>query len=711
MISAWDNAHLAHIAVIMDLKGISEDGAIYKFHKPMVWFNLEENRRQYEGKYRGLTGANVIGPGGFGEMLLGIPGVAGLSASQRRTVGNQAGVEPGVREHQETAPTPALSPFGIEEHEGFSNAEGEAALLFKPYDRAVGRLNVKLQNSDKKSPYQSVIVGGDFALDLEAARRDGLMLYNNCGPADLKIERVSPEDKETFVYTRRPNVYVYFSDKFAPETLDSERFQLTYPAPGHGELMPVDVRMYRRDTSAWIQPTEDLMGGVRYTARIKVGDDGVLDRGGNPIPDENGTGWYTWTFTTRPDLDPDQNSPPGTENLACQVYQTVRDAPLIADKPAVARIYANWKRHPEVHPDAQLREFVGQVKLLNGATEVASVSKRFVRPDLWASEGIKESAAEDTANLFFTPPPRLPSSLRVKLEMPKDPGDAAPPTAWSRCSTPVWPLTPEITVQWYIVNVNQWNSLDVEDQVKPFVEGIVEEARVLATQLFPVSSVKMKFSGVMPYPPMIPDRWNGIHLNCDRNCVNEWISPYWPEHSVQSMTAGLDYDPSATMTLLIMPARNADPANSVTEISGGAAVKRIGEGAPGKIIFAFETNPDYRERYVYGVVHEMGHALWLEHLPWIETEFAQGESKRVRDAAWANNNRPAFWYAGIDGFHIAPDGKSGKNKSSTEGNEESTWMSPLMYPSTMKVKDISIARHHYLQLMKTWEANGGISKP
>ncbi len=717
MFSAWDNANLAHLAFIVDLKGIREGGAIYTFDKPGVWLNLEAADRAYARNKSLMTGAHVIGPAGIGSMLQGLPNVADLTVDQRRAIANQAGVEPSASQPGDPVPVAASSPFGLDDHEGFRTEEGQAGLLFIPHDRAVGRLEVKVRNSDRKSPYQTMLVHGDFALDLESARRDGVLLYDACGPADLQIEKVSPDDGETFLYGRTPNVSVYFSDRYAADSLNGETFQLTYPAPGLGEPVPVPVKLFRNEKSAWIRPTTDLLGGVRYTARVKVGEGGVLDRGGNPIPDENGTGWYTWSFTTRPDFIPDGNSPAGGENISCHVFQTVRDAPLIAGKPALARIHADWRRHPEVHHDAQIEEFTARVALTEGGADTVTETVRFVRRDLWASRGIDPSKAQHTANLFFTPRANLPKSLRVRFEMPKDPGDAVAPTQWTSCSTPIWKLSPKVTVQWYIVNVNQWNEVDVDTAVKPWVERVIEQSRVLATQLFPVSSVEMRFAGVMPYPPMIPDRRKGIHLNCDDKCVDEWVSPYWPTHSVQAAVAGLDYDPSATMTILIMPAREADSVAGVTEISGGGAKQRVGIDGPAKIIFAFEDNPAYFDRYVFGLVHEMGHALWLEHLPYIDdtsavdARFSQAATKDVRDAAWANNDKAAFQYAGIEGFLVATDGQGGKNKSSTEGNEESGWLSTLMYPSSMLVKDIFIARHHYLQLMRTWEQNGGVSKP
>lgn len=712
MFSAFDDAHLAHLNFIVDLERVVPDGARYTVDVPGVWLNLEPTAARYRHNKSLLSGAHGMDLGGLGEMLQGLPGVAGLTPQQRQTIAGAAGVEPDARERLPESPTPSRSPFGFDDGEHFRAAAGQAELTFIPYDRATGRIEATLNNASGRSPYRSVQLNGDFALDLESARRDGVMRYDECGSGDLTIEQVSPDDQETFVVGRRPNVTAYFSDRYDVATLNADTFQLTYPEPGHGNLAQVDVRVHRRDTSAWIKPEQDLLGGVRYTARIKTGEGGVLSRSGQPVPDENGTGWYTWSFTTRLDFVPRDDSAPGTDNIGCHVFQTVRDAPLIAGKPSVARIYANWTRHPEVHPDAQVDRFTAHVALRNGPQQLATGMKTFVRPDLWDAEGVDEAKADHTANLFFTPWKDMPASVEAVVTLPEDPGDAVPPVHFVKCPTPIWALAPTMTVQWFLINVNAWNAIDVEAEVRPWVESIMTSAEALAQQLFPVASVSFEYGGIMPFNPTnLRDRLNDLHLNCHVVVCGDAIMQYWQDSPIVSAIAGVDYDPAATMIIGILPGNPADPTANVQELRGGRMFQPVDVDGPARLVFALEDEAAYRERYVTGVVHEMGHALWLDHVPWIETEFQQNEAARVRNEAWANGNQPAFWYAGIEGFRIALDGSSGVNKSSTEGNEESAWLAPLMYPATLPAKDIFIARHHYLQLMDAWQAQGRIAKP
>ncbi len=45
------------------------------------------------------------------------------------------------------------------------------------------------------------------------------------------------------------------------------------------------------------------------------------------------------------DFEPKAGKP---QNLSCDVYQEVRDAPLLVGQPAVAVVYADWRKHESV---------------------------------------------------------------------------------------------------------------------------------------------------------------------------------------------------------------------------------------------------------------------------------------------------------------------------------------------------------------------------
>ncbi|MFT5434509.1 MAG: PKD repeat protein, partial [Myxococcota bacterium] len=160
LFTAWDNANLAHLGVIFDLKRVDPEGAVYTFDKPRVWLNLESNPQAYEQQKRLMSEGNVMG--GISGQLLAIPGVAELNEEQLRGLGNQVGIQPGVVEPSQPIPVASSSPFGIEDHEGFQTESGTAGLMFIPRDRAAGRFAVQLRNSDRRSLYQSMALEGEF---------------------------------------------------------------------------------------------------------------------------------------------------------------------------------------------------------------------------------------------------------------------------------------------------------------------------------------------------------------------------------------------------------------------------------------------------------------------------------------------------------------------------------------------------------------------
>ena len=547
-----------------------------------------------------------------------------------------------------------------------------------PRERAIATFDLSLANTDKDSPYPSITFKGEFAMDLAAAQRDGIFLWNQCGPAMLEVEHVAPDEDERHAWRRRPRIRVRFSEAFDVATLDEATFQLTYPDAASGEPVPVDVRLHRSAKRATIKPLEDLWGGVTYTARIKAGEEGVRGRNGAFLEDEDGSGWYTWKFTTRLDLEPE---PGESENLSCHVIQTVRDAPLIPGKPAVTRVYAHWNERPEVMPGAQMQEMTARVILYNGDTEVASVAHRFVRPDLWESRGVNQKAADHTANIFWTPDESIGSSVRVAIEVQRKPDEEHKKTYWTRCPTTMWEFEPELTYEYYTLAVNGWENDEEAAAAEALVGRIAIEAETLVEQMYPLRHVYSRPGGILRRPLL--DRFDGP---CDGECAANLVTHHAGGSQADIIIAFLPHD----------------------DLNGGGhAWSSLGQGGPAVVVITASGEPAYQDRYVESVVHEIGHTLWLQHLPFVDR--AERESLvSQRDRAWTNGGQPTHWHEGIEGFRIARDGKHGWNKSSTEGNEEGSWLTPLMFPGTIPYRETFIVRHQYLSTMEAIESRGGI---
>ncbi len=690
LLTAWDPSHLASVAVILDLPGLPDGkGARYTFRPGRVDLNFDATAERYAFTRRGLL------QGFAGSTLaerLSLPGSV-LPEETRKAMGETIGIEPAPpAAPADPRPAPAVSPLGLDDHEGFRASSGKVELTFVPRDRATASFDLTLTNLDRKSPYQVLSFEGSFALDLAAARRDGVMLYDRCKPAAFAIEEVQPEPGTRHSHTDDRRVSVRFSADLDPATLNEGTFQLTWPDTS-GNLVPVEARVHRRGSRALLVPTRPLRGGVRHTARVKTGPDGVRSRGGVPLEDSDGSGWRTWDFTTRVDF---VSKPGSADNLSCHVFQTVRDAPLVAGKPTVARIYADWTDHPDVLPDAQVREFTARVILREtigtGSPETASAFHRFVRPNLRKAYGVSSAKAEHTANVFFTPGPSTPASLTVGLEVPQSPSASHGEAYWTRCATPMWEHAPTLKVRTYMLAINAWADEETRARFLPVAADILAEAERYAEQLFPFRSVKFEDGGVLsipvyrepgdPPPPPI----------CDADCAAGIL---------RLETSGAPAD----VVIGLMPASKS--------YMGGGAVTKIGEQkAPAIIRLTLDDVPEHRDRWVFAVVHEIAHTLGLEHLPYLKVGPDAGNERSILEAlrnhSWANGGKPVHWYEGIEGFRIDRDGRSGHNKSSVEGNAEGSWLVPLMFPTSMYYRDAFIVRHQYFDLQ---ERIGAWKKP
>lgn len=464
MLTAWDPELLARVHLLVDLPQLSPDRGRYRVSAPRFTLFADESSEAYLHEYR-QSGLNER----LGS-LLGAIDFGGVTQGQvnRRLRGTEAGVQIGPREEQQIDGGAVVDASSlVTESEWYAAVGGAIEIALTPYQRAVGLVDLSLEGGtfeDRKAcrgnryaegTCKTLQFDGRFALDLRAAPRDGVVQYEGCLDSDFAIRGVyGPEPGERHVLTRRPRVGVSFTSDVDPETLDASSFQLTYP-DREGRPVPLDVRILRDDDDATIKPVEELWAGVRYTARVRTGEDGVRGLNGGALVDEDGTGWKeVLDFWTRLDFVPDEGS---GEGLSCHVYQAVRDAPLVVGKPAVARIDADWRENPHVHEDAQLATLPARVVLqqwsTDGMTEPAGVEHEFVRPEA-GSTGAESGLGGDTALLPFTPDRSTPATLGVTLEVDR----GTETNRWwpyyrTVCSTPVWKHEPLLRLAFYAIDL------------------------------------------------------------------------------------------------------------------------------------------------------------------------------------------------------------------------------------------------------------------
>ncbi len=715
LMTAWDPQQLLVVTLMADLPGAAIGEGRYELKEGeystrarYAQLSVQPSAEEYQTWYD----SNGSGRQGLGSFALGharpvldrergegwegeIPGDetggddAWMSTINRVLRTSGAGfVQLGPREEQTFAGPPvATSPFGEQDPYGFEGRGGTVDLFLAPQDRLEGSFSVSL--TDPSTPSRGTVsVAGEFVLNLVTAPRDGLVMYQ-CGADTFEVTGVAPAgDREI---GQRASVGVSFSGDVDPNSVDPWTFEVGYPDDS-GNFVPVAGRRLTDQRGIWFVPDAPWLSGVRHTARVKTGEHGVVSRGGAQLFDADGDGWYQWDFWTQIDFDAALG-----HHLACHLFQPVRDAPLVAGKPAVARVYAHWENHERVAVQAQRRQFEARVVGRDGGAAAGlSVLHTFVRPDLWEHVGLDQAAAEHTANLFGIVPAsdeRLPIRLRVQVRRGE---------TWSNrysvsCPAEMWDHAPVLTFDWYLAPLGRFGApaatggrpvnaglivpLEIRQaEAIEISEGVAAAAADLIRQQFPFVEVRSRYRGIAPLvaPELGPDGLQCLAGTQNQRCVLEALLP-------------LTESGGADLIVYFGPAEVLGGGGSKREIDGAAGTK-------GLVAMGIADDPQTTSWATMGLAHEIGHTLGLEHKPFLGSAYdPEVVSRHVLKAQ--RDGGLHFEHEGIEGFRLALDGSTGWNKSSSEGNGESPMLAPLMFPITLAPEEVFIARDHYFQLL------------
>jgi PKD repeat protein len=684
MFTVWDPALLGYGLFVLDMKSLTADGGIYTYSNPSAALVFYPRGEHYELKQRSFNPSGLAGLGGLvARMTGGSEELAGEVGKQMPFIGTKA------REPRDLGPPAATSPFGLDD--GSANygwQSGTLEMTFLPGRFARGTINAMFDTKDEDAPNDGapISVSGGFAIDLEAARRDGIVNYEGCAAEPLEITSRWPKEDAKHFSIRRPPMRVRFNQDIDPESISDTTIQVGYNGP-QGQFQAVAGRRLISEETVRFVPDEPLLGGVRYTVRVKTGDDGVRGKSGSKFeevadPVTTDPEWTGWRFSTKLDFIPESDE---SELLSCHTFQTARDVPLIVGKPAFARIYANWKQYDQVALDDQTEKFRARVTLPDAAGgELTSVWHEFIRPDAWARHGIRRERMQHTAQLPFTPYEGMGPGPTVSLEVAVGPGEEPRNVYRARCAAEPWTEQPTLTVDTFFLKIGDFADEEQLNQVTPLVRDLVSRARTFAWQNFPVKEIEFSVPRFVD-PPIIPQWLPG----CGQGC---WLEgPGDDERLLNWIWGGLEEWLSAQS--------NADIIAVVGPHAifggGGTAFVRLPQGQA-RLATSISLEAAYFDRYVHSFVHEIGHTLTLEHIPTVS------KPERTRLTALRNGDVP-LKFQGIEGLRMSRDGQVAWNKSSEEGNEEGPWLTPLMYPATISTDQNFISRPQYRRIQKFFE--------
>ncbi len=553
----------------------------------------------------------------------------------------------------------------------------------------------------------------------------------------LRVVENTPENEHENVNFVTPGIGWEFNEPVSTASLKENFTVITKDASGDSIEVPGTV-IDEGSNRFSFQPEAPLESGVMYEARIVGGPDGLRARSG----DIRLAADHWWRFTTlidlenHADLSPDFSSQMGSasageEPIEVHVFQTVRDAPLVMGKPAMARIYVNWEAHEHIHPDWQPTSYEAEIDLDVDSPQNWRVNPQrggwvdgdvvsVVRPDQF-TDGVRRQAGH-TINVFGWTPQETggTSTLEARLR-PHDPypRPLEPQDVIGEREVAHWYADPApLVFRYTFLKAGSWKD-GVPDADRGKAERAVRLAEAFAVQTMPVKEAH----GI--YVNRDTDRDD---TNSNRSAViaaieaaviaaeleadlRDWYAESYPDSPIDTVWA----DESLIGSFLAEDGRetvNLEAFKNTIQIVREDVMEFV--GSPDDIVVVFypsdflgfgrNTNSglihdprrgvgmpiaDFLSADVtaMGLVHEFGHYFGLDHRP-------QSGLKRSAVAGDVDMT--------IEGFRLSPDGMSGANKSGIEGNAEvANILLPLMWPGVEERNKAWVNNDDYQILMRS----------
>ena len=342
----------------------------------------------------------------------------------------------------------------------------------------------------------------------------------------FKVTAYTPQsnDKNRDFHANKLDLTVTFSTEYDTGTLTNNTFKLEYrDQAGSWQQVAGSFTQLAPNKFRFV-PSANLKDGVRYRATVKGGASGVKSKDGAEL--DSDTVWYFWTV---PNLGINDNfdygsgsvCPPSAQpcpGLELAVFQVARNATMVpGGKPAVARLYLRWKRHTDVHANAQVKEMQVDASITLGGT---TVSKRQTvkRPDRYSAA--EKQTAGNTVNLYHTPASNFNYAGKV---IPHPQTNATPVEYTQNRNLASSGRSPRITFDYYFLRDGAWAG-GVPAAAKTGGINTMTAGANFITDQFPVLGTTFDRKGEYS----IGYTFTGNNVN-DPSCgvVQEVACPYW----------------------------------------------------------------------------------------------------------------------------------------------------------------------------------------
>lgn len=480
---------------------------------------------------------------------------------------------------------------------------------------------------------------------------------------------------------------IEFSEPLYEGSFDPSTIMLTTRDPDGGYIY-VDAQ-YSLETprKLRITPRERLRPGTIYDIILASGPEGIVGDDGETLEED-----YEFYFSTL--VEP--------ENLRLDIHQVSRNAPLVDNKPAAARIFVDWEELEDIHPDHQVKSYPVEVDVRDKRDKLSFPMRkmRAERPDQFEDEDRRLGL--DSLNLFgWTPTGSDRPNDFIANVLPSDyfPEDTElEPETIERDMKYAGQSVDNLTVDFFIAEHSEWADNGPADADIHKIIQAAQRERVFANQILPVARVSMRYRGTYNVTDTIcsvpgiewvvcSDGYNnygeGDHPVSAAQTIGDWSNLLSLFHQHVSATSTADI-----MVSYHPPSLNGGQTGTPFEQPDGLIVDE-GEAygsAPPSPQLTDLLRPDGSERPIVSmgtqgfgpgntpaimtaplVVHEFGHIFGLPHIP-----YAQGPAHR-KELCAAGFKQTA---ADIEGMRITLDGAHGWAKSSETGNAQST--APLL---------------------------------